>query len=288
MYLLRRLLSIAIFIISISYSEQYSCDVDPNYNGDPTTRNNFHFHGTSLGGWLVLEPWITPSLFYQFLGASEKWGDEAPKHVGLDSYTFCTALGDEEANKQLRRHWKTWVTEAQIKNIKYSGATTLRIPVGDWMYVPYEPYIGCMDGALDELNRVLKLCAKYGLTAVLDIHAMKGSQNGLDNSGDSDSLQWVSTVSTGGAAKYNHWDIRGADWIGHYNVTYRRYDSINYTNIEHGLKVVQTLVETHYKDPAVVGMTPGAYVSYSGHSVLSCYCPVVVVYDDFIIIFYIH
>ena len=53
-------------------------------------RNQFHFRGTALGGWLVLEPWITPSLFYQFLGASEKWGDEAPSRVGLDSYTFCT------------------------------------------------------------------------------------------------------------------------------------------------------------------------------------------------------
>ena len=24
--------------------------------------------GVNLGGWMVLEPWITPSLFYQFLG----------------------------------------------------------------------------------------------------------------------------------------------------------------------------------------------------------------------------
>jgi glucan 1,3-beta-glucosidase len=54
----------------------------------------FHFRGTSLGGWLVLEPWITPSLFYQFLGASRRFGaTEAPKHIGLDSYSFCTALG---------------------------------------------------------------------------------------------------------------------------------------------------------------------------------------------------
>jgi hypothetical protein len=53
-------------------------------------RNKFHFRGTALGGWLVLEPWITPSLFYQFLGVSEKWGLDAASHVGLDSYTFCT------------------------------------------------------------------------------------------------------------------------------------------------------------------------------------------------------
>ena len=23
--------------------------------------------GTNIGGWMVLEPWITPSLFYRFL-----------------------------------------------------------------------------------------------------------------------------------------------------------------------------------------------------------------------------
>ena len=44
------------------------------------------------------------------------------------------------------------------------------------MYAPYGPFIGCMDGALDELKRVLRICEKVGLKAVLDIHAMKGSQ----------------------------------------------------------------------------------------------------------------
>ena len=81
-----------------------------------------------------------------------------------------------EANKQLRRHWKTWVTEKEILSLKESGLDTLRIPVGDWMYAPYGPFVGCMDGALDELNRVLRLCEKHDLKAVLDIHAMKGSQ----------------------------------------------------------------------------------------------------------------
>jgi hypothetical protein len=105
--------------------------------------NDFYFRGTSLGGWLVLQPWITPSLFYQFLGASMKWGDDAPRHVGLDTLTFCRSLGKEEANKQLRRHWNSWVTEEQISSLHAIGVETVKIPVGDWMYVPYEPYIGC-------------------------------------------------------------------------------------------------------------------------------------------------
>jgi hypothetical protein len=44
--------------------------------------------GTNLGGFLVLEPWITPSIFYQFLGVTE------PSKVGMDMLSFCTALGD--------------------------------------------------------------------------------------------------------------------------------------------------------------------------------------------------
>lgn len=138
--------------------------------------NKFHFRGTALGGFLVLEPWITPSLFYQFLGASEKWGDEAPARIGLDSFSFCVALGKEEANRQLRRHWKSWVTEEQIASLSSLGVETIRIPVGDWMYVPYEPYIGCMDGAIDELLRAIRLCEKYKMKVLLDIHAMRGSQ----------------------------------------------------------------------------------------------------------------
>lgn len=90
--------------------------------------------------------------------------------------SLLTALGPVEANKQLRRHWRTWVTEKEILFLKGSGLDTLRIPVGDWMYAPYGPFVGCMDGALDELNRVLRLCEKHDLKAVLDIHAMKGSQ----------------------------------------------------------------------------------------------------------------
>ena len=54
-------------------------------------RNEFHLRGTSLGGWLVLEPWITPSLFYQFLGLTDQYGRDAFEHIAIDSKSFCTA-----------------------------------------------------------------------------------------------------------------------------------------------------------------------------------------------------
>lgn len=234
---------------------------------------NFHFRGTNLGGWLVLEPWITPSLFYQFLGASEKWGDDAPNKVGFDSFTFCKALGPEEANKQMRRHWKTWVTEHEIKNLAKIGVDTVRIPVGDWMYVPYGPYIGCMDGAVEELDRVLKLLKKHGIKALIDIHAMIGSQNGFDNSGDTGVYEWISTKSTGGAARYRHWEIRGGDWIGKWNGKTLKYDNVNYKNIEHSLTVVRKVIEMYVDNDTVVGIEP---VNEPWHPI-----PIEVLQDEF-------
>lgn len=53
----------------------------------------------------------------------------------------------EEANKQLRRHWATWVTEDDIRELAQAAVNTLRIPVGDWQFAPYEPYVKCTAGA---------------------------------------------------------------------------------------------------------------------------------------------
>ena len=185
-------------------------------DGHVSHTESWKVHGTNLGGWLVLEPWITPSLFYQFLSTDNKYGKDAPAHTGMDTYTFCQALGAAEGNKQLRRHWAAWLRDEDIATIAKTGATHVRIPVGDWMYVPYAPYTGCTDGALDELDRVLKLCDKYGLKALLDIHAVRKSQNGFDNSGQSRKVQWTAISNPGdpnGFTTFEHWPIRAADWV---------------------------------------------------------------------------
>lgn len=129
-------------------------------DGVKSSAEKWKVTGTNLGGWLVLEPWITPSLFYQFLGMDTKWGGRAASYTAMDMYTFCEVLGPTVANKQLRAHWAAWVREEDIKAIVATGATHVRIPVGDWQYVPYGPYIGCTDGANEELDRVLALCRK--------------------------------------------------------------------------------------------------------------------------------
>jgi hypothetical protein len=139
---------------------------------------NKQIRGVNLGGYLVLEPWITPSLFYQFLGAGEN-------ETAFDMYTFCQVLGPIEANQQLRRHWESWVTEEILDELYQmgNGINSLRLPIGDFQFIPYGPYMdGCIDGSLDYIERILDWSLERGLSVLLDIHTMKDSQNGFDNS----------------------------------------------------------------------------------------------------------
>ena len=50
------------------------------------------------------------------------------------------------------------------------------------MYKPYGPYkSGCWDGSLEYVDKLLDWAQSYGLSVLLDIHALKDSQNGFDN-----------------------------------------------------------------------------------------------------------
>ena len=83
--------------------------------------------GTNIGGWLVLESWITPSLFYRFLGKSHGTG------AAIDQWTMCEVLGPIEGNKLMRAHWDAWVTEDHIKGLADRGVEIVRLPIGDWI-----------------------------------------------------------------------------------------------------------------------------------------------------------
>lgn len=201
---------------------------------------------------MVLEPWITPSLFYQFLGKDETT-------TATDIYNFCKVLGPVEGNKQLQRHWKTWVTESIIEELKESGAVnSLRLPVGDWMYKPYGPYVGCTDGALEYVDDLLDWAYANGLSVLIDIHGLKGSQNGFDNSGQSMGFEWTSFLNTvpAGDVTFEHWPIRSAGWVGTFDRNHANYTDINYDNIQHALDVIQAIVERYKDHPAVLGLEP--------------------------------
>ncbi|TFK19970.1 exo-beta-1,3-glucanase [Coprinopsis marcescibilis] len=127
--------------------------------------------GVNLGGWLVLEPWITPSLF-------DNTGDSRI----IDEYTFGQYQDRNRALATLRNHWETFVTEADFAEIAGAGLNHVRIPIGYWAFElgPGDPYI---QGQLPYLDRAIGWAQKYGVKVIVDLHGAPGSQNGFDNSG---------------------------------------------------------------------------------------------------------
>jgi glucan 1,3-beta-glucosidase len=113
-----------------------------------------------LGGWFVLEPWITPSLF-------EQWANGGGV---VDEYTLTAALGKQNAQSRLTQHWSTFITEADFKEIASFGLNHVRIPVGYWAFNPNsaEPYV---QGQLPFLDNAIRWARNAGLRVMLDLHA---------------------------------------------------------------------------------------------------------------------
>lgn len=145
------------------------------------TDDSKKIQGISLGGWFVLEPFITPSLFEQF-------GDDESK-IPVDEYTFTQQLGKEEAQKQLEKHWSTWITEGDLKDIKDYGLNLVRIPIGYWAFnlLEDDPYV---QGQEPYLDKALEWAKDNDLKVWVDLHGVPGSQNGFDNSGKRGNVTW--------------------------------------------------------------------------------------------------
>jgi len=137
--------------------------------------------GVNLGGWLVIEPWITPSLF-----------DATGNPAIVDEWTFGQYQNPSDAQATLVQHWDTWITEDDFKEIANAGLNHVRIPIGYWAYEvgPGEPLIS---GQHDYLLQAVTWAETYNLKVIVDLHGVPGSQNGFDNSGQRMSFpQWHS------------------------------------------------------------------------------------------------
>lgn len=137
------------------------------------------FRGVNLGGWLVLESWITPSLY----------SNNSVKS-GTGEWGFCEALGKAKCETVMQKHWDTWIVEEDIKKIAAAGFNHVRIPVGYWI-VSIENNEPFVEGGWAYLEKALTWCSKHGIRAVVDLHAAPGSQNGHDNSGRVGPIKWT-------------------------------------------------------------------------------------------------
>lgn len=126
-------------------------------------------YGVNLGGWLVLERWMTPSVFA---------GTDA-----IDEYTFMQTPG---ALSKLRRHHREFIREEDFQWLVAHGVNAIRIPVGYWAIAGDAPYKSC----IGRLDWAFRMAEKYGLKVLLSFHGAPGSQNGHDHSGRVGRAEW--------------------------------------------------------------------------------------------------
>lgn len=130
--------------------------------------------GVNLGGWLVLEKWMTPSLFE---------GTDA-----VDEFTFCQRMTARQ-RKQLRQFRNKFITLKDFEWLAERGIEAVRIPVGYWVFgdksddAPFEPTIEYLDKAFEWAKAT-------GLQVLISLHGAPGSQNGQDHSGRVGSIDW--------------------------------------------------------------------------------------------------
>ncbi|CAL9732218.1 glucan 1,3-beta-glucosidase I/II [Monosporozyma unispora] len=195
------------------------------FNDTNKNDNTTQIRGISIGGWLVLEPYITPTLFKDAIKMGENmtnqrfgnysnsdYSHQAFKNITIiDEFTLCEKLGPKNATNLLNDHFNSWITEDDFKQIAENGFNLVRLPIGYWAWklnntlstypgnITYkDPYVG--EGLqLNYLKKAIGWATKYGLKIWIDLHGAPGSQNGFDNSGQRifySDLGWLADTQT--------------------------------------------------------------------------------------------
>ncbi len=118
--------------------------------------------GLNLGGWLVVEKWMTPNLFKGLTAANE--------------YELSQ---DAEGRQRLQAHRRSFITEADFKWMAKEGIEIIRLPFGHGVFGHAKHYIG----AIDQIDWAIKMANKYHIKVLLDMHAAPGAQNEFQHSG---------------------------------------------------------------------------------------------------------
>ena len=125
--------------------------------------------GINLGGWLVVEKWMTPSLFR-----------------GINAVDEHSLSQTAEGRRRIVQHRKSFITEDDFVWMATHRVKLVRIPVGYWLFQETDEYVG----GLTELDWAMHMAELHGLQVLLDLHGLPGSQNGKMHSGKQGEKLW--------------------------------------------------------------------------------------------------
>jgi glucan 1,3-beta-glucosidase len=130
---------------------------------------NHALTGVNLGGWLVVEKWLTPGIFSDT--------------DAIDEYTLSR---HPRGKAILDKHRRSFITESDFKWLHDHSINLVRIPVGYWVFDVIDGYYP----TVHYLDQAMKWAEKYEIDVIIDLHAAPGSQNGFDSSGQKGAIKW--------------------------------------------------------------------------------------------------
>lgn len=126
--------------------------------------------GVNFGGWLLLEKWMTPTLFA---------GTNAE-----DEHSFVQTDG---AKEKIEHHRQTFIQEEDFVWLANHGINAIRLPIGYWILEPDGPYVE----GISYVDWAFTMADTYNFKILLDLHGVPGSQNGKDHSGQIGRAAWL-------------------------------------------------------------------------------------------------
>ncbi|HEX2945948.1 MAG TPA: glycoside hydrolase family 5 protein [Clostridia bacterium] len=117
--------------------------------------------GTCVGGWMNMENFING-----YPGSE----------VGVRA-AVAEILGSGKAEFFFDRMLDNMLGEEDIRFLKECGSTVVRLPLNYRHFEDDKKPFAYKESGFQRLNKVLGWCEKYGLYAILDLHAVQGWQN---------------------------------------------------------------------------------------------------------------
>ena len=170
--------------------------------------------GVNLGGWFVMEGWMTPL-------DSGGLPDTYSVMQKLDS-----RFGVATEQSLITAYQQSWITTTDLDNIKNAGFNLVRVPVwwGQFYVLNNTSPSGWRSDAFNEMDWLVSNCASRGIYVVFDMHGAVGSQSTNGDTGQANTNQYWSNSGDQTATSYM-WQQIAAHYNG--NTTVAGYDLLN-------------------------------------------------------------
>lgn len=148
--------------------------VDPN-------GNRVSLRGVNLGGWLLIETWMTPA---------DTSG--LPDNFSIIQ-TLDNRFGVATEQSLIKTYQQSWITTADLDNIRAEGMNVIRVPV--W-WANFETLSGqWRSDAFDMLDWVVSQAAARGIYTIIDMHGVVGAQSTSQDTGQQNlNAYWTSSA----------------------------------------------------------------------------------------------